>query len=97
MCSHDAVDLDFRKLYFAASFMLESAEGVGEEEGQHGSPEVVTGMQQQFLMEWNPCTLYLHWESSKMEGDSAAGQEEQLFSQPSSQVIIATTAVFLSI
>ena len=43
---NDAVDLDFRKLYFAASFMLESAEG--GEEGQHGSPEVVTGMQQQF-------------------------------------------------
>ena len=32
-----------------------------------------------------------------MQGDSAAGWEEQLFSQPSSQVIIATTAVFLSI
>ena len=31
---NDAVDLDFRKLYFAASFMLESAEGEGEEEGQ---------------------------------------------------------------
>ena len=45
---NDAVDLDFRNLYFAASFMLESAEGEGEEEGQHGSPEVVTGMQQQF-------------------------------------------------
>jgi len=45
---NDAVDLDFRKLYFAASFMLESVEGEGEEEGQHGSPEVVTGMQQQF-------------------------------------------------
>ena len=45
---NDAVDLDFRKLYFAASFMLESAEGEEEEEGQHGSPEVVTGMQQQF-------------------------------------------------
>ena len=43
----DAVDLDFRKLYFAASFMLESAEGEGEEEGQHWSPEFVTGMQQQ--------------------------------------------------
>ena len=45
---NDAVDLDFRDLYFAASFMLESAEGEGEEEGQQGSPEVVTGMQQQF-------------------------------------------------
>ena len=32
-----------------------------------------------------------------MQGDSAGGQEEQLFSQPSSQVIIATTVIFLSI
>ena len=39
--------------------------------------------------------VFAIWESSKMQGDSAGGQEEQLFSQPSSQVIIATTVIFL--
>ena len=37
---NDAVDLDFRKLYFAASFMLESAEGEGGKRASMGAQKL---------------------------------------------------------
>ena len=55
---NDAVDLDFRKLYFAASFMLESAEGEGGGRGPAWEPRscnwyaaaILSGMKPMYIV-----------------------------------------------